>query len=287
MATILGLGVATLDVINAVDHYPLEDQKLRATSRQIKRGGNAANTLVILGQLNHQCSFAGVLAESSDSTLIHSDFDKYNIDTTYCPVSGGSTPVSYITLNEQNGSRTIIHHRDLREYNFDDFLKIDLQQFDWLHFEGRAIDETCKILSHVKTNFPTIPVSLEVEKPRDNIESLFNFADTLFFSQSYASHLGFDDAESFILHTHQKIKTRDIICTWGNKPTIAISKEGELVRSRTWPPAKLVDTIAAGDTFNAGFIDARLRKLPFAQALESANKLAGIKCGQMGLDLTG
>ena len=287
MAKILGLGVATLDVINTVDHYPLEDQKLRAISRQIKRGGNAANTLVILGQLNHQCSFAGVLAESSDSAFIHSDFDKYNIDTTYCPVSSGSTPASYITLNEQNASRTIVHHRDLREYNFDDFLKIDLQQFDWLHFEGRAIDETYKMLSHVKKNFPGIPVSLEVEKPRGNIESLFDFADTLFFSQSYASHLDFDDAESFIVHIHQKIKTKNIICTWGNKPTIAISKEDELVRSQTWPPAKLVDTIAAGDTFNAGFIDASLRKSPFSQALESANKLAGRKCGQMDLELTG
>jgi len=109
MARILALGVVTLDIINTVEQYPAEDDKIRATSHNITRGGNAANTLVVLSQLGHQCSFAGVLSSTPDTDLIRKDFIKYQIDTSNCPVSDeGSAPTSYITVNRNNGSRTII-----------------------------------------------------------------------------------------------------------------------------------------------------------------------------------
>ncbi len=297
MARILGVGVATVDIINSLDQYPLEDQKLRINSRSIKRGGNAANSLVILSQLGHQCAFAGTLATdllatmstnngaANNSDPIRTDFKKYNVDTSLCAISTtGSTPTSYITLSEKNGSRTIAHYRDLPEFSYNDFLNIDLTYFDWIHFEGRAIEETHKMLSYAKKNNPKTPLSLEIEKPRNNIESLFELSDTLFFSQTYATHLGFNDAESFIRQTQKKIPSKELICTWGRKESVATNKEGKLIQCQTYPPEKIVDTLAAGDTFNAGYIDAKLNNLTFSQTLDFANKLAGKKCGQLGLD---
>ena len=54
MARILGIGIATLDVINIVDEYPREDDEIRANGQRIARGGNVTNTLVVLSQLGHQ-----------------------------------------------------------------------------------------------------------------------------------------------------------------------------------------------------------------------------------------
>ena len=48
MSRILGIGIATVDVVVDVDHYPLEDEELRASSQRVSRGGNATNTLTIL-----------------------------------------------------------------------------------------------------------------------------------------------------------------------------------------------------------------------------------------------
>jgi len=295
MARILAVGVATLDIINSLDQYPQEDQKLRVNSRSIKRGGNAANSLVILSQLGHQCAFAGILApgaleyppsNSINNNPILDDFNKYNIDTSPCAIATtGTTPTSYITLNEENASRTIVHYRELREFNFDDFLNIELAPFDWIHFEGREIDETRKMLSYVKKHFPDTPVSLEIEKARINIESLFNVADILFFSKGYANHAGFNDAESFIRHTHKTKPSSERVCTWGDKTSVAINAEGKIIQCPVYPPEKIVDTLAAGDTFNAGYIDAKLNNRSTSEALDSANKLAGKKCGQMGLEI--
>ena len=66
MARILGVGIATLDIINTVDGYPAEDSEVRAIHQRICRGGNATNTLVVLSQLGHRCAWAGVLADEPD-----------------------------------------------------------------------------------------------------------------------------------------------------------------------------------------------------------------------------
>jgi ketohexokinase len=46
----------------------------------------------------------------------------------------------------------------------------------------------------------------------------------------------------------------------------------------------VVDTLGAGDVFNAGVIDARLRGLAAERAVEWACRVAGYKCGVRGLD---
>lgn len=42
-----------------------------------------------------------------------------------------------IILNGENGSRTIVHHRGgMPEITIDDFKKLDLSEYSWIHFEG-------------------------------------------------------------------------------------------------------------------------------------------------------
>jgi ketohexokinase len=45
---------------------------------------------------------------------------------------------------------------------------------------------------------------------------------------------------------------------------------------------KVIDSIGAGDSFNAGFIDARMRNLDMQASLTFACRVAGVKCGQPG-----
>ena len=47
MSRILVVGNATLDIIHSVDHYPAEDEELRASTQRRVRGGNAATTAYV------------------------------------------------------------------------------------------------------------------------------------------------------------------------------------------------------------------------------------------------
>jgi len=291
MACVIGVGIATLDIINSVDGYPAEDSEVRASAQRICRGGNVTNTLVVLAQLGHRCFWAGTLADEPDGARVISDLERYHIDSSYCRiVSGGKVPTSYIAHNLKNGSRTIIHHRDLPEFSFNDFTQIDLSMCDWLHFEGRNVEETHKMLLRVTENHPALPCSLEIEKPRPGIEALYKFVGLLLFSRNYVKkQIDNDDAappSRFLLRLHRQFPEKRIICAWGDDGAFGIDQHGVVRHVPASPPTKVVDTLAAGDTFNAAIIDIFIRGLELEATLRRGCEIAGKKCGQLGLNLS-
>jgi ketohexokinase len=285
MATILGIGIATLDIINTVNGIPDENTEVRATSRRVCRGGNATNTLVVLSQLGHHCTWGGVWVDEPDGRQILKDLAHYGIDTRPCRFESlGKVPTSYVTLNQDNGSRTIVHYRDLPEFNFADFQTIDLSAFDWLHFEGRNVGETIRMLERVRQVCPALPVSLEVEKPRPHIEQLFSKVNVLLFSKAFAQSVA-SEVALFLHKMQQPAPQARLICAWGEHGAYALETDGTLSHSHAYPPPQVVDTLGAGDTFNAGIIDSLCRQQDLATALSHACRLAGQKCGQMGFDI--
>ncbi|MBE9562089.1 MAG: ketohexokinase, partial [Proteobacteria bacterium] len=186
----------------------------------------------------------------------------------------------YITLNLHNGSRTIVHHRDLPEFSFTDFQTIKLNDFDWIHIEGRNVIEIAKMLIKIRQTCPNIPISLEVEKSRPNIENLFPQVDFLLFSKIFAQcHI--NNAASF-LQNIRELSAANLVCAWGVDGGYALDTTGNILHSSAYPPSQIIDTLGAGDTFNAGIINSLCKQHDLATALTSACKLAGKKCGQFG-----
>lgn len=277
---ILGVGIATLDIINRVSGYPREDDEVRALGQQQVRGGNATNTLVVLSQLGHECGWAGSLADEPDSQAILDDLAHYQIDTDHCMLhAGGKVPTSYVTLSEATGSRTIVHYRDLPEFPAEAFAFIDLGDYDWVHFEGRNVPALATMLERVRGS--GVPCSLEVEKPREGIETLFQQADLLLFSRAYARSAGYARPDEFLVDVPPD--GREAYCAWGEDGAWVRDAAGHVHHAPAVPPPQVLDTLGAGDVFNAAVIDARVRERTPPEALSAGCALAGRKCGQHGL----
>jgi ketohexokinase len=285
MAVVLGIGNATLDIIHQVDCYPDENNEIRCNNRMLRRGGNTANTLVVLGQLGLSCRWAGVLVDNAEGVLVADDLTRNGIDISASERTGkGSMPVSSIIISKQTGSRTITHFRDLPEYSFAAFRAIDLEPLDWLHFEGRNVAGVRQMLERVREISPGTRCSLEIEKPRDEIESLFPLADVLMFSKNYACTRGFADPLALLQSVYTDCPGADLFCAWGDTGAAALDRDGREYRHPAVMPAKVIDTLGAGDTFNAGIISGYLDTLNIGAILARACRLAGNKCGQVGLD---
>jgi ketohexokinase len=281
---VLGVGIATLDIINSVDGYPAEDDEVRATFQRRTRGGNATNTLTVLASLGHACDWAGVLPQDAASLEVASILETAGIGLDHVQhLDRGHLPTSYITLNSRNGSRTIVHYRDLQEYRAAWFDRIDLSPYDWVHFEGRAPQELAPMLGQARSAGKRI--SLEIEKPREGIEELFTLPDLLFFSRHYAQSRGFDSAAEFLDHLALPPGgTRPLcFCTWGDDGAWALTEDDMLYHQPAFEVPEPVDTIGAGDVFNAGVIDAMLRGFGMQETLRDACRLAAHKCGRIGL----
>lgn len=284
MSFMLITGNATLDIANVVDHYPQEDEEMRALHQWVSSGGNAANLSKVLAAHQHRCDFCGVIAQGCDGDHIFADLAARSVRLTHVVRLPGSAPVSCITVHRQHGSRTIVHYRDLPELSAEDFCRIPVSHYDWLHFEGRNVPELAKMLAYTRDNIIDQPVSLEIEKVREGLEDLIPQVDLVMFPRAYAQAQGFADAESFLHDRQAKHGKVWMTCTWGASGAWAIDQLGVVFHAPALKVDTVVDTVGAGDVFNACLIHALATGQLLEEALHYAVRMAGRKVQQQGFD---
>lgn len=285
MANILGIGNAVLDIVLQVPHALHDDEELRASERTVQVGGNVSNSLYILNQLGHETALCSTTGGDTEAKQLLSGLQTRQIDTQHIQrFIKGRTPTSYVNLNAENGHRAIVHYRDLPELSFDHFAKIEIENYDWLHFEGRNVTNLKGMLNIAKTFLTHQPISLEVEKPRDGIEALFTQANLLFFSHHYAKAKGFENGQALLESLGDELNGSNLVCTWGDQGAWLRPANGSIQHVPAEVVSPIVDTLGAGDTFNAAVIDQLIKKADLKSAVEYASQLAANKCLKHGLD---
>ncbi|XP_023265244.1 ketohexokinase [Seriola lalandi dorsalis] len=190
-----------------------------------------------------------------------------------------------------NGSTNQTERRNLPDVTAEDFSKVDLHQFKWIHWEGRNAQEQVKMIQQVVMYNSTLPqqqkitVSVEIEKTREPLYQLFPHGDVVFVSKDVARHFGFQSAEAALRGLYSRVKQGAVlVCAWAEKGADALGPDGVIVHSDAFPPESLVDTLGAGDTFNAAVIYTLSNGGSLQDALAFGCKVAGRKCGFHGYD---
>ena len=137
-----------------MDHYPEEDEKLRASSLSRRRGGNCPNSLEVIQQLTSlsrselPLNLISVLpARESESTKFIRETLGPGVDCDSCTYREDSTePASAYVINSQvTGSRTIVSYNELPQMTLEEFSSA-------VEKLGR-IDRTC---FHFEVRFATV-----------------------------------------------------------------------------------------------------------------------------------
>ncbi|XP_022597847.1 ketohexokinase isoform X2 [Seriola dumerili] len=290
---ILCVGLVCLDIINVVDKYPEEDTDSRCLSQRWQRGGNASNSCTVLSLLGAPCAFMGSLSAGPVANFIMADFAQRAVDVSAVVWHfEGQTPCACCVVCPSSGSRTVVlSDMNLPDVTAEDFSKVDLHQFKWIHWEGRNAEEQVKMIQQVVMYNSRLPqqqkitVSVEIEKTREPLYQLFPHGDVVFVSKDVARHFGFQSAEAALRGLYSRVKQGAVlVCAWAEKGADALGPDGVIVHSDAFPPESLVDTLGAGDTFNAAVIYTLSNGGSLQDALTFGCKVAGRKCGFHGYD---
>ncbi|XP_069829391.1 ketohexokinase isoform X6 [Dendropsophus ebraccatus] len=290
---IMCIGLVCLDIINVVERYPEEDTDTRCLSQRWQRGGNASNSCTVLSLLGARSAFMGSLAPGYIADFIMSDFSRRNIEASDVSwQTWGDTPCACCLVNISNGSRTVtLYDTNLPDVTADDFKRVDLTQYKWIHWEGRNVDEQIKMIQRVNEynkDCPTdqrITISVEIEKERDDLYQLFQYGEVVFVSKDVARHFGFSSSAEAVVGLYPRVKKGAyLVCAWAEHGADALGPDGRVLHSPSFPPETIVDTLGAGDTFNASVIYALSKGQTIEEAITFGCRVAGKKCGIQGYD---
>lgn len=281
-AAILLIGNCVVDQVLELEHFPQQDEEMRALSKNRVLGGNSCNSARILAKLGNNVEIVSSMAQDSTAEWLLQELSRLGISTSYSIQQPGySTAESSIWLNRQNGSRTIVHYRDLPELSLDELNKIPVQHFQWIHFEGRNVETLLTYLQGPK--HLECSISLEIEKDREDIEHLLPFIDTVIVSSAYLESKNIS-AEHCLETFSQYNSELNIVCTLGASGVVAKDRFGKVIHLAAERIEKVVDTIGAGDCFIAGLIHRLNQQDNFESALIYANRLAAHKIQFKGMN---
>ncbi|KAM0335804.1 hypothetical protein ACHAQA_000854 [Verticillium albo-atrum] len=248
--------------LSVVPHYPHEDEKLRATDLEVRRGGNCPNSLQVLQQFltadgdlpaapsskirTHLVSPLPARDAPATEQIMASFKDEACIDFSHCLFRDGHrTPAScYVLRSAASGSRTIINSNTLPDMTVDEFAaivgamtgRIGADPLDasrdasrwWWHFEGRTPSTTLECIRILRRELGgSVRISVEVEKPgREGLRDLAAEADVVFYSKGWAEDCGYTSAEACLLG-EKPARASLAFCTWGAVGAACLSASDE------------------------------------------------------------
>jgi fructokinase len=221
-------------------------------------GGAVMNTAIALGRLGAPSGYFGGLSTDLFGELLAQTLAASKVDTTLCPRVDRPTTLAFVTLvnghakyafyDEGTAGRMLLE-RDLPELDagvkalfFGGISLVSEPAADtYAALCTRAEDRVVMIDPNIRPGFIT-----NEPRYRARLDAMLARADIVKISDEDMDWLG--TSPDVLL----KQGTALVLVTKGEKGVEMISREG--AKSIPATPVEVVDTVGAGDTFNAGFL---------------------------------
>lgn len=258
---------------------------------QMFGGGSAANTAAALARLGVSCRFVGAVGEDSFGRFAVDSLAQAGVDTAAVTTTAEAPTVAVIAVVQADGDRLIYvwppqggAHAALEARS----TVAAIGGAAWLHVSGiclRVAPARYALLEAMEqARADGIPVSFDLNLRLENwgwdsgftqaVEAAIDRSDVVLGAASDEITAFADIADPTTAAASLVGERRVVVARLGADGAIACSPTETVSAPGFAVP--VVDTVGAGDAFNAGFIAARLRHLDLRDAVEWGNAVAGL-----------
>lgn len=296
----LVVGDAVVDLIVQFPRFLNEERTdVEYPSPCMQGGGTSANTAVALARLGIPTSFLGTVGDDQYGRYVAEDFRKEGVGTEQLIISPSLYTICVFAFIDERGERYLWGWpREKQAFKEIDFDKIDfdsVRKAAWVHSSGMAIvhDSSSRhsILRIMREAHDAgVPTSfdLNLRVNRGNMDEAYRTAvlEAIKYS-NYVLGSGNDEfyylgpcsdwrdsARSFVT------PTRTVVARMGEEGSMAMTPDQTMIEKPF--PVQVVDTVGAGDAYNAGFIAARLAGRPLRDCLVWGNAVSSYKVAHKG-----
>lgn len=250
---ILCIGNSAYDITFLLPSYPKENYKYK-TNEVIKcGGGTCSNSAYLLSKWGLDVYFASVVGNDHYGKLIFNELKSVGVKTNYFELRDNfDTNVSYIVVNKENGSRTIISSNSVNNMINND-INIDIVP-DILLIDGREYELSKNIIKRYQNMISVIDASNNTEQ----VKELCKLCDYVVCSKNFMSEVSNIDISNLdnlkeAFNILEEMFDSNIIVTLEEKGSAYRNIDGEIevVPSIS---VKVFDTTGAGDIFHGAFV---------------------------------
>lgn len=266
-------------------------------------GGTVANTAVALARLERETHFVGVVGDDGFGRIATRQLAAEGIDVARVAVSRAKPTMLVIGLIDAAGQRTV-YAWPLRDSAFSDLhpdqvADLPLRRGDWLHVSGtcmaQATGRQATLAALERARAVGVPSSfdLSLRLGLENRSLAPEFLEVVWRAMRLATFV-LGSVEEELIHlipdeTDPRQAARALAAQGGctavmrqGASGVHVSRQGEQVLTVPAFAVPVVDTIGAGDAFNAGFIHAGLAGMPLERQVRWGHAVAGLQIGASG-----
>lgn len=297
---VIVIGDANVDIIVPYPKFLNQERTLVDYPNPcLQGGGTSANTAVALSRLGVQTGFVGSVGDDQYGRFIQKDFAVEKVDTSQLIVEPNLNTVGVFAFIDETGERYLWGWPRVEQaFKIMDDEKVnhqEIMQASWIHSSGMALvhDSSARetILKVFKEAYEAgVTTSFDLNLRVDNGELEASYKEIVLEMIRYSNYVlgSASDEFAYLGESENAIRNAKTFVTDNRTVIVRMGKEGSVGISSTEEvlakafPVTVVDTVGAGDVYNAGFISACLEGKSLAKCLEIGNAVSGYTVGQKG-----
>ncbi|MCD6227624.1 carbohydrate kinase family protein [Candidatus Micrarchaeota archaeon] len=275
MKKILCLGHILHDMRCYIKEFPDKDKTAIIKYIFYSTGGSATNTGIDFSMLGMESRVIGTIGNDDNGSFILNNLKSFKVDTKYINIKKGTTGQSVIIINHK-GNVKIFEYLGTANRPITPHDKM-FKGISHFHISGYELNTIKKFINKSKD------VSLSFDPGRSishlghrKLNDILKRTDYLFVNKREIIELYPSiNITNSIVQLSKRYKI-NIAVKRGKQGALAYDYEKKQMYNIKGHNVKSVDTIGAGDSFNAGVIFYLLRGESFQDAVEFGNKVAAI-----------